>query len=172
MCYSFITVYPAIKGFNNCTQWRELPMCPLSKTLSFPNCDQTALLTFLMPVSTYCSQDCSKVCQSLITGIRNTGCLRGSVGDWITKFWLPKYPILLPVMRLVNLCQPVTSTPAFITSSISNVTSASTSRNEGQRMISFHTTTLCLPLLSTLAVALLATVIWTLNSQIFSVWRT
>jgi len=119
MCFGFITVYPAIKGFDRCSQWRDLPLCPLSDALTYSNCNLVVFPTYFAPILQYCDGNCSDVCQSMITGILATRCLDGNLGAWLTKFQSITYPSLPSVLALIQMCRPVTSTTSSPTATSS-----------------------------------------------------
>jgi len=113
MCFGFITIYPALKGFNFCSLWKDLPMCPLSDAVSYPNCDVATFQSFFAPIGQYCAAapNCSMLCQSLVAGMLSTKCLQGTLGEWIRTFYPQRNSMMQGIFNVVSRCQA--SMPTF-----------------------------------------------------------
>jgi len=118
MCFGFITVYPAVKGFDNCFQWKDLPMCSINNFDVYSGCNLTNFSTSLGNISQVCTSACSKVCHNAISSLNATGCWEGSLQEYIKQFW----PIfvnanLSKVFSVIDYCSNVTSEQSTIKNS-------------------------------------------------------
>jgi len=127
MCYSFVTMYPAVSNFQSCMQWKDVNLCSLSGLLTYQlqNCDIATFETLLTPVATVCNMSTcahSKACQLLIQDLMTTGCLNGSLYQWIQQFWPEDLPGINVIFKMVNYCAgfiPTTATTTTTTTKTS-----------------------------------------------------
>jgi len=122
MCIGFLTIYPAVKQFDRCYTWKDLPVgCQLSTLLSHPRCNFPNFLGLLNLTKTKCDTNCSRVC----------GCLDGTVGEYVISRLATAYPALQPTLTLIkNYCAPLwnsTQMSTYSTMSISETTRGSVS---------------------------------------------
>jgi len=88
MCYGFITVYPAVVGFDTCSQWQDLPMCSMNNFSNiYSGCNIDAFSATLKPISKTCTRNCSDACDALISELNTTGCWEGQVREFIKSYW-------------------------------------------------------------------------------------
>jgi hypothetical protein len=87
MCFGIITIYPAVKGFDFCAHWKDLPDCSITNYDVYDGCNRDTLEILLDPISKICYENCSEACQITIDALRSTDCWEGQLKEYIEHFW-------------------------------------------------------------------------------------
>jgi len=113
MCFGFITIYPAVVGFDTCSQWKDLPTCSINTYVTYSGCDLGTFSILMDAISKVCDGTCSKACKVLINGFRATGCWDSEVGEFIKLMW-PIYidANLTGIFYKIDNCSDVISEPS------------------------------------------------------------
>jgi len=124
MCYGFITIYPAVPNFDQCTQFDNIDMCSLAPNLTQIDCDVTGLIQLLQnPLIYKCDTSCSGPCMQMFYSLYNTGCINDNttVGQFIKQDFGYGTPGFDQFYELVEFC--VSQEPAGNFSLSGNMTS-------------------------------------------------
>lgn len=106
LCYGFVGFYPAIDSFTTCGQWQDVEVCSNDGI----RCDTTTFNILSNRLSQVCVEDpCPISCQVLLEGIRDTGCLTGSIGQYISTF-----PGVNSINYLARRCNITTTSSSYI----------------------------------------------------------
>jgi len=107
MCFGFITIYPAITGFDICVQFKDLAGCEITTLLNFPRCNWDNFQYLLGLIGKFCLKTCTGGCRGLIDLAYKTGCMDGTLGEWLHE-WVgmedPGFGMLLNATQ--NICGP------------------------------------------------------------------
>jgi hypothetical protein len=106
MCFGFITVYPAVPGFDFCSEFVNVSQCsmPQYNIYAENGCKDPPFTDLLKLVGQQCNGNCSRVCQGVIAAIKSTGCLDGSIGAFIRHYWAMFSAGLGEVFAVIDQC--------------------------------------------------------------------
>jgi hypothetical protein len=108
MCFGFITMYPAVPSFDLCSEFDNASQCSLPQYNIYTEngCEDLPFTDLLKLVAQQCDGNCSRVCQGLISAIKSTGCLEGSIGGFI-RHYFPMYNASLGgLFAVIDRCSP------------------------------------------------------------------
>lgn len=137
MCVGFITVYPAIPGFDQCGQYDDLPICSLDNLMTFGDCDIETFFQLIPVIGQVCNMNCCKACEIVLEGLRDTKCTIGTVGTFVKTYLPPVFPKLGAILNISDICLgklPMTNT-SLIPSSSTMSTSPTMSSTTGNSII-------------------------------------
>jgi Copper type II ascorbate-dependent monooxygenase, C-terminal domain len=118
LCYGFIGYYPAIDSFTRCGQWKDVDVCSNDGI----RCDYVTfnILAVSLNSGICASSQCSNACRVILEGIRDTGCLTGNIGQYVST-----YAGVNIINYLIYLCN-VSSTPSMPVNTQPNMPPATT----------------------------------------------
>lgn len=112
MCYGFITIYPAVKDFDVCVEYKQAVQCSMPQFDIYRDngCMIRDFQSLMLPIATYCSVgNCSNVCMVLMNGLAGTGCLGKTIWPFIEEYWPQFSDDFAKWLPIVKSCWPNTT---------------------------------------------------------------